>query len=226
MPVGSATGRVPGPRLTTACSRRPSQSSNLLTQICRLSGARVMLAVRRRERMRLWSLHPKYLDPQGLVALWREALLAQAVLRGKTKGYRHHPQLERFTSHRSPRLAINAYLGSIYEEAASRGYAFDRRKIGPIRAVPRISLPRDNSATNGSTSSRSYPRGALRCTQGGVSFRTQPITQYFTYGQDRRRHGSGGQWRLTNRWSAPVGNRVPRPIRQVTDRLFAAELSR
>jgi hypothetical protein len=91
--------------------------------------------------MRLWSLHPKYLDPQGLVALWREALLAQAVLRGKTKGYKHHPQLERFSSHASPRLAINAYLGSIYEEAASRGYEFDRRKIGPIRAVTRISVP-------------------------------------------------------------------------------------
>ena len=90
--------------------------------------------------MRLWSLHPKYLDPQGLVALWREALLAQAVLRGKTNGYRHHPQLERFTSHRSPRLAINAYLGSIFAEATLRGYDFDHRKIGPIRAVPRISV--------------------------------------------------------------------------------------
>jgi hypothetical protein len=91
--------------------------------------------------MRLWSLHPKYLDAQGLVALWREALLAQAVLRGKTTGYRHHPQLERFTSHGSPRLAMNAYLGSIHEEATSRGYAFDRKKIGPIRAVPRIPVP-------------------------------------------------------------------------------------
>jgi len=90
--------------------------------------------------MRLWSLHPKYLDPQGLVALWREALLAQAVIRGRTKGYKHHPQLERFTSHRSPRLAINAYLGSIFEEAVSRGYEFDRRKIGPVRAVARISV--------------------------------------------------------------------------------------
>ena len=90
--------------------------------------------------MRLWSLHPKYLDPQGLVSLWREGLLAQAVLRGKTNGYRHHPQLERFTSHISPRLAINAYLSAIFEEAASRGYDFDRRKVGPIRAVPRISV--------------------------------------------------------------------------------------
>jgi len=90
--------------------------------------------------MRLWSLHPMYLDPQGLVALWREALLAQAVLRGKTHGYRHHPQLERFTSQASPRLAINAYLGAIFEEATRRGYEFDRGKIGPLRAVPRISV--------------------------------------------------------------------------------------
>ena len=90
--------------------------------------------------MRLWSLHPQYLDPQGLVALWREALLAQAVLRGKTRGYKHHPQLERFASHSSPRLAINSYLNSVFEEADRRGYSFDRSKIGPVRAVPRISV--------------------------------------------------------------------------------------
>jgi len=46
--------------------------------------------------MRLWSLHPSYLDPQGLVAVWREGLLAQAVLRGQTTGYTRHPQLARF----------------------------------------------------------------------------------------------------------------------------------
>jgi len=34
-----------------------------------------------REHMRLWTIHPKYLDRQGLLALWREALLAQKVLR-------------------------------------------------------------------------------------------------------------------------------------------------
>ena len=92
--------------------------------------------------MRLWSLHPKYLDPQGLVALWREALLARAVLRGETKGYKHHPQLERFASHASPRSAINAYLRVVYEESVERGYEFDRRKIGPTRSVARISVAR------------------------------------------------------------------------------------
>jgi hypothetical protein len=88
--------------------------------------------------MRLWTLHPKYLDPQGLVALWREALLARAVLRGETTGYRHHPQLHRFQSHAAPRSAINAYLGIVFMEAASRGYAFNRRKVGPVRANTNI----------------------------------------------------------------------------------------
>jgi hypothetical protein len=79
--------------------------------------------------MRLWSLHPRYLDAVGLVALWREALLARAVLRGETKGYRHHPQLLPFRACRSPRSAINVYLGTVYSEATLRGYAFDRTKL-------------------------------------------------------------------------------------------------
>ena len=32
--------------------------------------------------MRLWSLSPRYLDVKGLVAVWREGLLADAVLLG------------------------------------------------------------------------------------------------------------------------------------------------
>lgn len=88
--------------------------------------------------MRLWTLHPKYLDPQGLVALWREALLAQAVLRGRTKGYRHHPQLHRFNAQAAPRSAINAYLAAVHSEASRRGYSFDALKLGPVRARGRI----------------------------------------------------------------------------------------
>jgi hypothetical protein len=88
--------------------------------------------------MRIWTLHPRYLDSQGLVALCREALSARAVLRGETKGYRHHPQLLRFQSQPSPRSAVDAYLGSVFVEAESRGYAFDHGKIGPVRAVSRI----------------------------------------------------------------------------------------
>jgi hypothetical protein len=80
--------------------------------------------------MRLWTLHPKYLDAQGLVALWRESLLAQAVLAGRTRGYRAHPQLERFREHRSPAGSIAAYLRTVHAEACARGYAFDAKKIG------------------------------------------------------------------------------------------------
>jgi hypothetical protein len=88
--------------------------------------------------VRLWTLHPKYLDPQGLVALWREALLARAVVRGLTRGYRHHPQLERFQSHAAPRSAISCYLAGVCEEAAARGYSFDSSKVGPARSSIRI----------------------------------------------------------------------------------------
>ena len=88
--------------------------------------------------MRLWTIHPRYLDPQGLVALWREALLAKAVLHGKTRGYKHHPQLARFRAHAAPRAAINAYLAAVHAEATARGYAFDRRKLGPRRRVAPI----------------------------------------------------------------------------------------
>lgn len=88
--------------------------------------------------MRIWSPHPRYLDPQGLVALWRETLLARAVLRGATKGYRQHPQLERFRAHPQPLAAIDAYLAEVHREATARGYRFDPSKIGPVHQVDRI----------------------------------------------------------------------------------------
>ena len=79
--------------------------------------------------MRLWSLHPQYLDTQGLLALWREALLAQKVLSGHTTGYRNHPQLERFKKHPNPHKAIAVYLLAVWKEAEKRGYAFDLKRI-------------------------------------------------------------------------------------------------
>jgi hypothetical protein len=79
--------------------------------------------------MRLWSLHPKYLDRMGLVALWREGLLAQKVLLGNTKGYTAHPQLDRFRGCSDPVLAIGCYLTEVLREAGRRGYRFDGSKI-------------------------------------------------------------------------------------------------
>ncbi|NKX49486.1 DNA lyase [Arthrobacter deserti] len=79
--------------------------------------------------MRLWSVHPRYLDRQALTACWREGLLAQAVLRGATRGYTRHPQLERFRAQPAPLHAVGAYLAGVADEAEARGYRFDRGRI-------------------------------------------------------------------------------------------------
>ncbi len=99
--------------------------------------------------MRLWSLHPKYLDVRGLVAAWREGLLAQKVLEGKTKGYRHHPQLARFRECRNPLAAIGQYLREIAREAEQRGYHFDSTKI-------RISRGRSSGTIRVTTGQMAY----------------------------------------------------------------------
>ena len=88
--------------------------------------------------MRLWSLHPKYLDSKGLVALWREGLLAQAVLAGQTRGYKQHPQLERFIQSAAPSSSIAAYLQEVCAEALRRGYHFDGKKVNAAGKVESI----------------------------------------------------------------------------------------
>jgi hypothetical protein len=88
--------------------------------------------------MRLWSLHPKYLDARGLVALWREGLLARKVLTEHTKAYRNHPQLERFKRSSKPQAALDAYLGFVLEESRARGYNFDASKIKRPNTFSRI----------------------------------------------------------------------------------------
>lgn len=90
--------------------------------------------------MRLWSLHPSLLDPKGLVALWRESLLAQKVLQGKTKGYRSHSQLARFRQCRTALTAISAYLWAVHDEACSRGYVFDSSKIVKKRRAKKLTV--------------------------------------------------------------------------------------
>jgi hypothetical protein len=87
--------------------------------------------------LRLWTLHPGHLDARGLVALWREALLAQAVLLGRTRGYRDHPQLSRFRQVDDPIAAIAAYLRGIHDVATARGYCFDASRIIRTRRLSR-----------------------------------------------------------------------------------------
>lgn len=90
--------------------------------------------------MRIWSLHPKYLDSKGLVALWRETLLAKNVLEEKTKGYKNHPQLIRFKESINALQSINYYLKIIWQEACLRNYNFDSRKFTDIEFIEKISV--------------------------------------------------------------------------------------
>ncbi len=90
--------------------------------------------------MRIWSLHPSYLDTKGLVALWRETLLAKNVLEGKTKGYKYHPQLLRFINSGDALGLINLYLEHVYYEAVARGYQFDKTKFKPVKKRLKISV--------------------------------------------------------------------------------------
>ena len=96
--------------------------------------------------MRLWSLHPKYLDPRGLVAAWREGLLAQAVLRGRTTGYRAHPQLVRFRRCPASVGAIATYLRGLHAESLARGYRFDAAKISRARYSGHLHVTRGQLA--------------------------------------------------------------------------------
>ena len=90
--------------------------------------------------MRLWSLHPKYLDPAGLVALWRETLLARAVLSGATRGYQYHPQLDRFRATRDPVATVDRYLAAIHAESVAREYNFDATKFVRRRSAALIAV--------------------------------------------------------------------------------------
>lgn len=88
--------------------------------------------------MRIWTLHPKYLDSAGLVALWREALLAKVVLQGKTSGYKNHPQLIRFKEQDDPVKYINRYLEIIHNESCERAFCFDGRKFRHVGELKQI----------------------------------------------------------------------------------------
>ena len=92
--------------------------------------------------MRLWSIHPCYLDTKGLTALWRESLLARKVLKNETRRYKHHPQLTRFRENYNPIDSINFYLSKIHHEAQSRNYKYDSLKLESFSKTDQIPVTR------------------------------------------------------------------------------------
>jgi hypothetical protein len=137
--------------------------------------------------VRLWSLHPLHLDRVGLVAWWREALLAQAVLDGRTTGYRHHPQLERFRACSDPVEVIGAYLTVLAEEAGGRGYQFDVQKI--LRPSP---SPSFLAAQSDGVTTAQLPT-ALTVTFGQLDYEWQHLGRKLA----ARSPGDAERWRRT-----------------------------
>ena len=155
-------------------------------------------------RVRLWTLHPKYLDSRGLVALWREALLAKAVLSERTRGYKYHPQLLRFRSHPQPRRAINFYLAQVLAEAVARGYSFDLKKVGPVRRVARIPVPSGQVEFEWQHLMKKLRRRAPKSYRYGRSAGTPKCHPLF-----RRTTGSVAPWEIiTSRPSTRAGKRA------------------
>ncbi len=135
-------------RIDIVVSNTGEKPANRVRRQCSMSRGRPQVVIRgaenrdettntqREGKMRIWSLHPKYLDAKGLVALWREALLALKVLQGGTRGYRNHPQLQRFREQLDPVRAVALYLREVRQEALARGYRFDAEKIPDVAAHP------------------------------------------------------------------------------------------
>jgi hypothetical protein len=95
--------------------------------------------------------------------LWREGFMAQSVLLGNTKGYRNHPQLERFRSCDGPVAAIGSYLRAVYQEACRRGYSFDESKVlAGMRRRSASRLPMCRWPTRPGTSGASWRSETLK----------------------------------------------------------------
>jgi hypothetical protein len=162
--------------------------------------------------MRLWSVHPKYLDARGLVALWRESLLAQAVLRGRTSGYRHHPQLQRFRAQPSPLGAIADYLRSVHAEALKRSYSFATRKISPARGSGVIAVTRGQMMHEWS-----HLMAKLAIRDPGLRGRLQQVSRPQPHPSFRIVSGDVEPWEkrpglLPNKWLQPTGTSGLRPL--------------
>ncbi|MGV0439032.1 pyrimidine dimer DNA glycosylase/endonuclease V [Corynebacterium mastitidis] len=88
--------------------------------------------------LRISSLHPNLVDSKSLVVYWREALLVQNVLRGLTRAYRNHPQLDGVRSYPDPVGAVCFHLHGLVDDTDQRGC---RLNLDLVRLT--VNSPRD-----------------------------------------------------------------------------------
>ena len=75
--------------------------------------------------MRIWTLHPRFLDRQGLLGQWREALQAKNALLDPhhSSNVCHERQLRRFKAAKIQALScMGVYLHAVADEMILRGY--------------------------------------------------------------------------------------------------------
>ncbi len=166
--------------------------------------------------MRMWSLHPSHLDRQGLVAAWREALLAQAVLADRTTGYRHHPQLQRFRDTANPLETIGGYLWGLHGDAVARRYSFNEQKI-IAAGVPADTASVPGGAAGVPADTASVPGGAagvpaglgmgakLTVTQGQLDYEWAHLGEKLM----RRSPDDGARWQHASPTPHPIFEVVP-----------------
>jgi len=143
--------------------------------------------------MRLWSIHPEYLDAKGLVALWREGLLAQKVLMGKTSGYKNHPQLIRFKIASNTLGAIASYLRCVGDEAGKRGYKFDNNKIINNRTSVKICVNSEQIKYE-----FRHLLSKLKNRQPDLYFKLKDVKRIKLHPMFRKKKGNVEDWEVTN----------------------------
>ena len=90
--------------------------------------------------MRIWSLHPQYLDQKGLGGQWEEGIIAQNTLFFQEGKYLNYPVLHRVKAHQEPVAWIGMYLNEILKEAnVNRGYNYNDQLIKQLK--PTLPMP-------------------------------------------------------------------------------------
>ena len=179
------------------------------------------MLIRRSTVVRLWSLHPSELDRAGLVALWREGLLAQKVLLGQTSGYRFHPQLNRFRASENPVAAISTYLWAVVDEATARGYNFDASKIAMRKSA--VTIP----VTQGQMEfEREHLSRKLRV-RDPARFRALRTVKLLPHPMLRVLAGRIEPWEIVERAQAPIPrSATARPRKRSNSFILASSASR
>lgn len=95
--------------------------------------------------MRLWTIHPKYLDGKRLTSQWKEGIQMMHIWKeigenpepAKRLGYVSHPQVRRLSNLLVAdsgliSLLLHQHLTAVHEESVQRSYSFNKKLIDDL----------------------------------------------------------------------------------------------